>query len=186
MKKAPLSQGFTLIELMVTLSVIAILSAIAAPSFMTIIRDNRLATQANELVGSIQYARTEAAKQGVQVTIRSNSAINSQWEQGWIVFTDWDGDGIWDDDGDGNPCELEEDCILKSQQALSFNNTMRTGGNYTQWFAYLPSGLSISSGGLGNDTFKLCSPLGDNTNSRSIVVNTTGRPQTSKGTASCP
>ena len=91
--------GFTLIELMVTLAVLAVLAGIAAPSFMAMIRDNRITTQANNLVGSIQLARSEAAKRGVQITIRHNGATANNWDNGWIVFTDWDADGAFNPSG---------------------------------------------------------------------------------------
>lgn len=178
--------GFTLIELMVTLAVFGIIASIAAPSFMTMIRDNRIITQSNNLVGSLQLARSEAVKRGVQVTVRSTSGTNSVWEQGWDVFTDWDGDGLFEDDGDPNLCEVEEDCLLRAQADLPISLTLRTGGSYTVWLAYLPSGLPVSSVGNGDDTFRLCSANGDMTNARAVAISTTGRPATTTGTTACP
>ena len=177
------TNGYTLIELMITLVVVAVFASLAAPGFMNIIRDNRIVTQANNLVGAIQLARSEAAKQGVQVTIRHKGANASVWEQGWDVFTDWNGDGNYDDDGDGSLCEVEEDCILRTQEALPSTITLRTGSNFSQWFAYQPSGFPV---GLGTDTFRLCASNGDTTNSRAVVVSNTGRPRTEVGTIECP
>lgn len=54
--------GFTLVELMVTVAVLAILSTIAYPSFQSTIRSNRVATTTNELIASLALARSEAIK----------------------------------------------------------------------------------------------------------------------------
>lgn len=180
------TSGFTLIELVVTLAVFGIIASIAAPSFANMIRDNRIITQTNNLVGSLQLARSEATRRGVQVTLRSMSGVDSNWDQGWHVFTDWDGDGNFDDNGDNNLCETEEDCVLQTHASLPNNQTLRTGGNYRQWVAYQPSGLPKSSAGLGNDTFRLCASNGDVTNARSVAISTTGRPATTQGASSCP
>jgi type IV fimbrial biogenesis protein FimT len=179
-------RGFTLIELVVVMAVFAIIAGMATPSFMGMIRDNRIITQTNNLVGSLQLARSEAAKRSVQVTIRSVSGNNNNWDQGWRVFTDWDGDGNFDGGGDANLCEVEEDCELRVQPALTNNMTLRTGGNYTTWLAYLPSGIPISPGVSGDDEFRICSSSGDITNARTVDISTTGRPATTKGATACP
>ena len=65
MVKDKINQGFTLVELMVTLAVAAIILAIAAPSFSQMIRDHRLITTANDFMGTMQLARSEAIRRGI-------------------------------------------------------------------------------------------------------------------------
>ena len=79
--------GFTLIELMVTVTVAAVLLRVAIPSFSRLIANNRLATQTNELVGGLNLARSEAVRQGQGVSIRSDSG-GSDFGTGWRVFKD--------------------------------------------------------------------------------------------------
>ena len=86
-------RGFTLIELMVTLAVGIILLAIGIPSFMNMMSSNQTTGYANDLVGAIRYARSEAVKRAADVAIcASNSdqtaCSGSDWNNGWVVFTD--------------------------------------------------------------------------------------------------
>jgi len=108
MKKAEKIRGFTIIELMVTLVVAAILLGVGVPSFIGMMKNNRLATAANNLAGSISLARGEAVTRGQRVKVcksadGSNCTANDDWEQGWVVMVDQNNDGTPDDiDGDGN------------------------------------------------------------------------------------
>ena len=87
------TRGFSLIELLVTLSVAAILLAMATPSLAQFFRSNRVSSATNEVVLSLQLARAEAARRGRDVTLcRSTNgttcASGTAWATGWIVFQD--------------------------------------------------------------------------------------------------
>lgn len=182
-KNAKQASGFTLLELIVVISIAGILMALAIPSFYDAIRSNRLTTYANALVTSLNLARSEAIKRGIQVTIRRKGATSAQWESGWDVFVDINGNEVFNDDGDATLCEAGEDCLLRTYDALSSGYTLRTGAStYENYAAYSPSGLSSVA---VNDTFRLCKGS-DIATSRAIAVNTLGRSRVSIGTVSCP
>lgn len=86
------ASGFSLIELMVTVAVLAITMAIAIPSFASIVNNNRLASEANALVGAIQYARSEAVRLNQRVALcqsanQTSCSNNTLWT-GWIIYVD--------------------------------------------------------------------------------------------------
>lgn len=83
--------GFTIIELMVALVVMAVVVAIAIPSFNTQIQNNRSAGLGEELVAAINYARSEAVKRGRRVSLcgsEAGLACDGSWADGMIVFVD--------------------------------------------------------------------------------------------------
>lgn len=91
-------RGVTIIELMVTIAVAAILIAIAIPSFSTVVNSNRLAGNANELLATLQTARVEAIRRNLRTVVcRSDNGTtcntaNGNWG-GWIAFVDTDNSG---------------------------------------------------------------------------------------------
>lgn len=175
--------GFTLVELMVTIVVASILLMVGVPSFVEMLRNSRTTTMANELVTALNLARSEAVKRGVQVTVAKTGA---EWENGWTMFTDINGNGSLNDNGDGALCEDGEDCALRNFEALTGGYTLRTGANFTDWVAYLPSGRNTGSGGLPNDTFRLCTDEQVTADGRSIVISVGGRIRVAEGVDQCP
>jgi type IV fimbrial biogenesis protein FimT len=83
-------QGFTLIELMVTIAVIALLAAVAAPAMVTLMNSNRLSSSAGELTAALQLARAEAIRRSAAVTVCGSEdgltcANGANWAN-WIVL----------------------------------------------------------------------------------------------------
>lgn len=92
-------RGFTLLELMVTLAVAAVLLTTGIPSFVGLMKDNRLTAQVNEFVAAVTLARSEAIKRGVQVRVTSVSGAND-WSGGWRVWVDLNSNNSFDDTGE--------------------------------------------------------------------------------------
>jgi type IV fimbrial biogenesis protein FimT len=101
---SPKSQlGFTLIELMVTIAIVAILLTLGVPSMRDLLERNAVSGHINGFVGSVNLSRSEAMKRGIPVVMcRSNDpdtaatptclGAGSNWEGGWIVFADRNAD----------------------------------------------------------------------------------------------
>lgn len=167
-------RGFTLIELLVTLSIAAILLTVAVPNFIAFVQNNRMASQANDFVTMLNYARSEAVKRNQRVTVCSSTSGSScsgstNWDGGLIVFVDNDGDGTVD----------AGEAILQVRQALESGNTLRAGAQVR--ITYQSNGFSPGFG----DTFKLCDARGTAT-ARAIVISPQGRVSTSVWTLACP
>ena len=148
------SRGFTLVELLVVLSVGAILLAIALPGYAFLINTNRLAVVTNDLVSAIQLARSEAVKRGMRVTVcKTGNAMALapacdtavSWQQGWLVFVDGGTKGVID----------TGDLLLRAQGSVPAAVAI-TSNNYSSHISYLPSGVSQGSNGLPNGTLRVC------------------------------
>ena len=88
-----------MVELLITIVVATILIAAAVPAFHNFVQNNRITAQVNELVTALTLVRSEAIKRKQTTIICSSSNASSctgSWEQGWIIFTDDDGDGAAD------------------------------------------------------------------------------------------
>ncbi len=84
--------GFTLVEMIMTMAIAAILLTIAIPSFRYVTNSNRIAGELNGLLGDLQFARAEAIKEGRTVTVcvsndGATCANSTTWQSGWIVFS---------------------------------------------------------------------------------------------------
>jgi type IV fimbrial biogenesis protein FimT len=128
--------GFTLIELVVTLTVASILAMVAVPSYRQFVESGRLTAATNDLVGDLSYARVEAMKRGAgidqpapcaraagsegQVIVCASSDSSTcataptTWKAGWIVYWNYDGLG-------GNYNAANCDAMLKIHDALPSN-----------------------------------------------------------------
>ena len=84
--------GFTLIELMITILVMAILLGVGVPSFQNTIRDNSTNTAANEFANALAFAKSEAIKLSKPVTVCPRDAggggCGVDWSLGWLIFSE--------------------------------------------------------------------------------------------------
>lgn len=99
-----LMSGFTSIELMVTVAVLAILAALAAPSFSSLTEKWRIIQTVEAMKSSLMLARSEAIKRGGNVYLEKlpkttpgciTDGTNQDWDCGWVVFVDTNGNKRW-------------------------------------------------------------------------------------------
>jgi type IV fimbrial biogenesis protein FimT len=172
--------GFTLIELVVTVAIAAIVLTIGVPSFQQLIADNRITAQVNQFVTSLNIARSEAVKRNSRVRVCKSSdgatcAASGDWQQGWMVFSDLDNDGTVDTDGDANNCEQTEDCIINVVSGpLAGSATLTSTASSV---VFLSSG-SISAAASFTHTILHCSGQ----QKRTISVASIGRISVTKST----
>ena len=93
--------GYTMIEMLMTMAIAAILLSLAIPSFRYVTNSNRIASELNGLLGDLQLARAEAIKEGRTVTVCQSSdgatcTNSTSWQGGWIVFSDPTNVGVYD------------------------------------------------------------------------------------------
>lgn len=161
-------KGFTLVELMITLAIAVILLGLAAPSFVDIIKDNRLTTQINTLSASLNFARSEAIKRSVTVTVcKSNNGTtcDGNWQDGWIVFQDLNDIGVVNP----APGTNNDEPIIRISSALTSGSTLVLDPNI-DWVTYKADGFAIDS----KTIFKLCDDRGPS-KAKGLVVSNTGR-----------
>ena len=124
-------RGFTLIELMTTLSVLAISLALAAPALSGLIRSNRVRAAQGELVSSLMLARSEAARRGVAVGVEAKAdAAGGGFARGWTVWIDANANGTLD----------TGEATLRSVPAFGTSITM-TETNSLRDVVYSPRGF---------------------------------------------
>jgi type IV fimbrial biogenesis protein FimT len=100
------ARGFTLVELLVAIAIAGVLTTVAAPAMTRMLGANRVQTESSSLVNDLQFARTEAVKQGLPVSVCASAdettcAATNTWHKGWIIFRDKAGDGVRDASADG-------------------------------------------------------------------------------------
>jgi len=168
MKKHP---GFTLVELMVVLAIAGVVMAFAIPAMGNFIKNERLVTQINTLVGHLAYARSEAVTRRQQVILcassNSTSCLGADWAAGWILFIDADNSSTF----------TANELILRAKATLEGSNTLVSSTG--SMIIYDNRGFSPNSNGV----FSLCDDRGA-AHVKSISITNTGRVRRG-GSASC-
>lgn len=159
------SRGFTLIELMVTLGIGALVLSIGIPGFQGMVRDNRMVMHYNQFLAELNNARSEAVKRGVRITMCTRNEAGTEchdapnWEKGWITFTDPNQSGSVD------PGET----ILRVHEPLNGTGTLHSSESR---ISYNSQGIAVGF----HSTFWLCDDRGSRF-ARGVVVSGNGRPR---------
>jgi type IV fimbrial biogenesis protein FimT len=175
------NSGYTMMELVVTLSIVAILAFIAVPGFRYVTNSNRVATEVNGLLGDIQFARSQAVKEGLSVTICSSSdsatCTNTDWGLGWIVFLDTN----------GNKAVDAGEAVIRTQPGFGGTDTFVATPNTFHALTFNRMGYAPT--GLANAVnITLHDSTGNTSWTRCVAINTIGSAVTEKhgvGTPSC-
>ncbi len=149
------SAGFTMVELLVTITIATILTTVAVPSFSALIANQRAKTAASELFASFLTARSDAIMRNANVTV---SPLAVDWSQGWQIL---------------DPANN----VLESHGALTNVAIPQTGG-----VTFRPSGR-VQTG--STSMFVITTTSGSSTNNQCISLNLNGRPYIQAGQTSC-
>lgn len=166
------SAGVTLVELLVTLAVLAIVLALGAPQLGSFLTNRAVVAHTSLFASDLRFARSEALKRGQTVTLCAAATItppactnapgDAGFANGWIVFADPNANGTIDD----------TDTVLRIQQPVTDRMASITSGQYA--FSFVNIGITLS--GAANLTF---TPKGSSQDvtaySRAVCVARTGR-----------
>lgn len=174
-------RGFTLIELVVTLAIGAILLGLASPSFQATILNNRIATHTNDFLSALSLARSEALKRDKPVVLcksgdLASCASTGHWDQGWIIFVDDDDDAVVD--------SASGEVVIRAHGPLGGDDTLQGTSAISNYISFGTNGFPRTIAGdfqFGTLTFGLCGADGEKS---TIVMNKTGRARVVK--VGCP
>jgi type IV fimbrial biogenesis protein FimT len=169
------ARGFTLLELMFTVALAAVMLGIAIPSFRGMTASNRLVTQANELVAAVNFARSEAITRNSNVTLcraTSDSAVNcapslAPWTN-WIVRTPTAG-------------------VVRRGTINTYAGTISLSSDFTlDAVTFGADGLARTGGALVNGrSFTACSSVLPSENIRNIELGAGSRLSITKDSGAC-
>lgn len=189
------SLGYTLIELMSMLAVVSILVSVGLPMLNVFFDSNRMVSNTNDLVAGLNIARSEAIKQQIRVTLCQSADSASctgsgQWEDGWIVFQDPNGNATVD----GGERILRLNAAVDGQVTIRSNDVGNLIANSVSFTSRgLPKALN---GGSQSGTFRICDKRGLKVNAdgvstvaRGVVLSPSGKVRSTNqlaNIASCP
>ena len=172
--------GFTLVELLVVMTLGVILLSMAAPSMIGMVNSQRSIALSSELFASMNLARSEAIKRNARAVLCKSAdglscARSGGWEQGWIVFHDADNDAALD----------EGEQVIERHGPVADGLTLTGNSPVSNYVSYSASGSAkLTTGAFQVGTFTLCLDPVSSSDVRQMILSNTGRVRLKKGTAS--
>lgn len=163
------SRGYSLAEMLVAVAVLSLILSLGVPSYSNLVLNNRQVGTVNELVASLQLARSEAITRNQRVTVCSSdngvNCIAPSWSSGVIVFVDTD----------GNRQVNGTDTLLR--EVDGFDNLDVNSAGFDNFLVYRPNGRMMTDNLLTNSgQFSVCDQRGP-TYGRVLAIDVSGRPR---------
>lgn len=185
-------RGFSMIELLVTVTIFIILGGLAIPAFMRMIEDNRITTQANSFIADIKFARSEAIKRSSRVAVCISNLAGTDCGAGANPTTDWKTRQrlIWNDTNTNNAVDPGE-TILRVREPLEGNRTFFGDPlGAIRSIGFDSKGLTDLGAGVGSITLAICYDSdGDGapntTSGRDIIISFTGTTKVVRPATAC-
>ena len=154
------NRGFSIPELMLVLAIAAVMAALAVPNFNSLLVNNRMTAEVNNMVGVLNVARSEAVRRGqpVEVCASTNQSTcngGANWENGLIARAGG--------------------TVIRVVEEFPNNFTLRSA-QFVNSVTFQPNAFTNQSG-----TFRFCDQRGQSA-ARGILMTVTGRPQISRDT----
>ena len=180
--------GFTLLELAVTVTIIAVLAGMGMSSWAGLTQKEAVKGQVNALLGAMRFARSEAIKKNARVVIcprdlaatpisstyPCNTTTGAKWDNGWIIFVDQSANNQYD----------ASETLLKEQGSLSGSGgiTMNNGSSNGDRIVFRNSGILF----FGASNIKFLPTSQDSTRGSMVCISLQGRTRVVDITPTCP
>lgn len=167
------AEGFSLVEVMATVVIVAVILGWAVPNLRTLILNLRITTQTNDFISDVHLTRSEAFTRGMRVTMCKSAngytcSGSGDWGQGWIVF----------EDPDNTQKPVGPETIIRVHETLTGGNTLDGNRFVSDYLSYTGTGFSrLPSGAFQAGTLVLCDERGFGEHARAVIINSQGRPR---------
>jgi type IV fimbrial biogenesis protein FimT len=167
------ARGFTLVELLTVLAVVAVLVSVSLPALGTAADSVKLSSASNAFFSSLHLARSEAINRHGRVVLCKSPdglscAEHGGWQQGWLMFHDANNNAALDGG----------ESVIQRAEALDASLRLTGNLNVSKYISFAPSGAAkLVSGGFQAGTLTACRLSAEGGEARQIILNAVGRPR---------